>query len=80
VQLFRHVLELEGYKVRPSRSRLDLPSHLSKLVPDNRMVDEELAEGFAAVGVVERVGVDDAALAEDAVDNTHALVVEVVLG
>jgi hypothetical protein len=71
-----HLVELERELVTPRGGRLDLARHLRKLVPDDRVLDEELAESFPAVRVVKGVLVDDTALADGLVGDRKTLVVE----
>ena len=74
---FRHNLTLVGKVLEPIVRSFDLAGHVCKLEPDNRMIDQLLAECTAFVCVFHRFFIADAGEPETLDDYTHTFVIEV---
>lgn len=72
-----HALALEDEVLEPVVAGLDLAGHVGQLQPDDRVIDQLLAEGAALVRVLDAVLVTHAREAQALDDDADALVVEV---
>lgn len=72
-----HLRTLVDEVLEPVVRRLDLPCHVGELEPDDRVIDESLAECAALVCVLHGVFVADASVPDRLNDDSDSLVVEV---